>query len=111
MLEALGVETSKTFSLIETGEALERGDEPSPTRSAVLVRLQHSHIRIGTFQRLAFLDQPDNLRHLVDYCLLHYYGEAGSTPDAAGRLLAHVANRTRRACGLLHRRRLRPRGA
>ena len=34
MLEALGVDTSKTFSLIETGEALDRGDEPSPTRSA-----------------------------------------------------------------------------
>ena len=48
MLEALGVETSKTFSLIETGEALARGDEPSPTRSSVLVRLSHSHIRIGT---------------------------------------------------------------
>ena len=30
MLEALGVETSKTFSLIETGEQLHRGDEPSP---------------------------------------------------------------------------------
>ena len=56
MLEALGVDTSKTFSLIETGEALMRGDEPSPTRSSVLVRLSHSHIRIGTFQRLAFLD-------------------------------------------------------
>src|SRR5438552_11143012 len=27
MLEALGVYTSKTFSVIETGEALERGDE------------------------------------------------------------------------------------
>src|SRR5579871_1246710 len=39
MLEALGVDTSKTFSVIETGEALWRGDEPSPTRSAVLVRL------------------------------------------------------------------------
>ena len=44
MLEALGVPTSRAFSLIETGEALERGDEPSPTRSAVLVRLSHSHI-------------------------------------------------------------------
>ena len=49
MLEALGVNTSKSFSLIETGEALERGDEPSPTRSAVLVRLSHGHIRIGAF--------------------------------------------------------------
>src|SRR5476651_565382 len=43
MLEALGVNTSKSFSLIETGEALTRGDEPSPARSAVLVRLSHSH--------------------------------------------------------------------
>ena len=42
----------KTFSLIETGEALVRGDEPSPTRSSVLVRLSHSHIRFGSFQRL-----------------------------------------------------------
>src|SRR3546814_7427549 len=45
MLEALGVNTSKTFSLIETGEEMARGDEPSPTRSSVLVRLSHSHIR------------------------------------------------------------------
>jgi uncharacterized protein YdiU (UPF0061 family) len=76
MLEALGVETSKTFSLIETGEALERSDEPSPTRSAVLVRLQHSHIRIGTFQRLATLGEADNIRKLTDYCLRHYYPDA-----------------------------------
>jgi len=55
MLEALGVETSKSLSLIETGEQLTRGDEPSPTRSSVLVRLSHSHIRIGTFQRLLYL--------------------------------------------------------
>jgi len=73
MLEALGVETSKTFSLIETGEALERNDEPSPTRSAVLVRLQHSHIRIGTFQRLATLGETHNLSKLTDYCLRRYY--------------------------------------
>src|SRR5262249_23359045 len=39
MLEAFGVNTSKTFSLIETGEQLNRNDEPSPTRSSVLVRL------------------------------------------------------------------------
>ncbi len=52
MLEALGVHTSKTFALFETGEQLIRGDEPSPTRSAVMTRLSHGHIRIGTFQRL-----------------------------------------------------------
>ncbi|MDE0880042.1 MAG: protein adenylyltransferase SelO family protein, partial [Sphingomonas bacterium] len=65
MLEALGVPTSRTLSLIETGEALDRGDEPSPTRSAVMVRLSHSHIRIGTFQRVAYERDEDAMRHLV----------------------------------------------
>jgi len=73
-LEALGVNTSKTFSIIETGEQLERNDEPSPTRSAVLVRLSHGHIRMGTFQRLLFLDQNDQLEQLIAYCLQQYPG-------------------------------------
>jgi serine/tyrosine/threonine adenylyltransferase len=107
MLEALGVETSRTFSLIETGEALHRGDEPSPTRSAVLVRLSHGHIRIGTFQRLATLGETDNLRRLTTYCLRHYFGEEGGE-DGAQRLLRHVVGRTARlaasyiAAGFVH---------
>jgi serine/tyrosine/threonine adenylyltransferase len=106
-LEALGVDTSKTFSLVETGEALQRNDEPSPTRSAVLVRLQHSHIRIGTFQRLAYLGEKDNLRKLTDYCLTHYYGEEGGD-DGPGRLVGHVAREAARlaasyiAAGFVH---------
>jgi uncharacterized protein YdiU (UPF0061 family) len=90
MLEALGVETSQSLSLVETGEALERHDEPSPTHSAILVRLQHSHIRIGTFQRLAYLEETENLAKLTDYCLRHYYGEAAGA-DAPARLLDHVS--------------------
>ncbi|MDT8757544.1 YdiU family protein [Sphingomonas psychrotolerans] len=107
MLEALGVETSRTFSLIETGEELQRGDEPSPTRSAVLVRLNHGHIRIGTFQRLAYFQDTENIGKLTDYVLRHYYGE-GPADDAPQRLLAHVAARTARmaarfmAAGFVH---------
>ncbi len=84
MLEALGVYTSKTFSVIETGESLWRNDEPSPTRSAVLVRLSHGHIRIGTFQRLYALDEKDHLAELTDYCLRHYPGPP-PPEDAPGR--------------------------
>ncbi|SFF74985.1 Uncharacterized conserved protein YdiU, UPF0061 family [Novosphingobium sp. CF614] len=84
MLEALGVNTSKTFSVIETGESLWRGDEPSPTRSAVLVRLSHGHIRIGSFQRLLMRDERDHMAALVAYCLETYPG--GEPPaDAPGR--------------------------
>jgi serine/tyrosine/threonine adenylyltransferase len=80
MLEALGVNTSKSFALFETGEALVRGDEPSPTRSAVLTRLSHGHIRIGSFQRLAFLENIDGLKALTRYCLIYYYDEPGDDP-------------------------------
>lgn len=72
-LQAHGVNTSKTFAIFETGEALERGDEPSPTRSAVLTRLSHSHVRIGMFQRWAYLGKKDEMRKLVEYCLEHHY--------------------------------------
>lgn len=89
MLEALGVDTSKSFSLFETGEELVRGDEPSPTRSAVLVRLSHGHIRYGTFQRLAYLDQPEAMERLVDYVLRHYV--PGAPPsDRYAALLDHA---------------------
>ena len=105
MLEALGVPTSRSFSLIETGEALERGDEPSPTRSAALVRLSHSHVRIGTFQRLAYFQDAEGLRRLVAYVLDRLYGEPGDDPV---RLLTLVVERTARlaasymAAGFVH---------
>ena len=78
MLEALNVPTSRTLSLIETGEALDRGDEPSPTRSAVLVRLSHGHIRIGTFQRLAYGRDEAGMERLVGYVLGHLLGPSDS---------------------------------
>ena len=91
LLEALGVNTSKSFALFETGEELVRGDEPSPTRSAVLTRLSHGHIRIGSFQRAAFLENIDGLRALTRYCLTHFYGEPGDDPV---RLLDRVCQAT-----------------
>src|SRR5206468_4295418 len=86
MLQALGVNTSKTFALFETGEALERGDEPSPTRSAVLTRLSHGHIRIGTFQRLAFFGQVENISKLTRYCLENLYAEPAGDDDKVNAL-------------------------
>ena len=93
MLQALGVPTSRTLSIVETGEALVRGDEPSPTRSAVLVRLSHGHIRIGTFQRLAHLGESENLARLVDYVRRELHGADDGDPIA---LLAHTVAATAR---------------
>jgi uncharacterized protein YdiU (UPF0061 family) len=114
MLEALGVDTSKTFSLVETGEQLYRSDEPSPTRACVLVRLSHSHIRIGTIQRLAYEQDAAAIQRLVDHVLEHYFGPAsaedlGRRPAArAAALLAETCARVARtgaawmAAGFVH---------
>jgi uncharacterized protein YdiU (UPF0061 family) len=86
MLEALGVDTSRTLSVIETGEALDRNDEPSPTRGAVLVRLNHSHVRYGSFQRQAYLQDAEAMARLVDYACRHFVPGG----DDAAALLDHV---------------------
>src|SRR5690606_35092532 len=76
--------------LVETGEALQRGDEPSPTRSSVLVRLSHSHIRVGSFQRLAYLQDEDGLRQLLDYSIAQYYPHLAGESDKAAAFLGAV---------------------
>ncbi|MDR3475629.1 MAG: YdiU family protein [Devosia sp.] len=110
MLEALGVDTSKSFSLIETGEELERHDEPSPTRAAVLVRLSHSHIRIGTFQRLAYLKDEASLERLLDYAVRTYMPQCwrDGRAERAAAFLEQVAHNVARtgarwtAAGFVH---------
>ena len=95
MLEALGVNTSKSFALFETGEELWRGDEPSPTRSSVLTRLSHGHIRIGNFQRFAYFDDTEAIAALTRYCLTNLLGEPLSdNPENAARLLDRVCSAT-----------------
>jgi uncharacterized protein YdiU (UPF0061 family) len=109
MLEARGVPTSKSFSLIETGEDLARPDEPSPTRSAVLTRLSLSHIRFGTFQRHAYADQPDLVAALIEHVVEFYYPELlGADASAPAALFTAAVGRTARlvarwmAAGFVH---------
>ena len=71
-LDAQGVSTSQSLSLIETGESLIRSDEPSPTRSSILVRVSHSHIRIGTFLYHAYHQDHDSLELLIKSVGKHY---------------------------------------
>jgi uncharacterized protein YdiU (UPF0061 family) len=95
MLEALGVNTSKSFALFETGEELWRGDEPSPTRSSVLTRLNHGHIRIGNFQRLAFFDDVAGIARLTSYALEHLFNEPlADDHENAARLFDLVCSAT-----------------
>ena len=80
MLEALGVCTSRTLSVIETGESLVRHDEPSPTRAGVMVRLSWSHVRFGTFQRHAWERSSTRLRALLDFTVDSWFPDLAEGP-------------------------------
>lgn len=93
MLHRLGVKTSRCLSLIETGENLWRGDEPSPTRSAVMVRFSRSHIRFGTFERLHYLGRTDLIQKLLDHVIQFYYPHLLNQDDAYLRLYTELVHR------------------
>lgn len=101
MLEALGVPTGRTFSVVETGEQLARHDEPSPTRGAVMVRSLWSHIRFGTFQRHAWFDRRDLLATLIDHVVETCYPDLAETAGEARvvALLQAITGRSARLAG------------
>ncbi|MBD0335693.1 MAG: YdiU family protein, partial [Cyanobacteria bacterium Co-bin13] len=86
-LHALGVRTSRIFSLVETGDALWRGDEPSPTRASVMVRFSRSHIRFGTFERLEYHQRPDLISKLLEHVIDVYYPAVRLFTDPQERLV------------------------
>ena len=95
MLESLGVLTSRSLSVFETGESLVRHDEPSPTRSGVLVRLSWGHVRFGTFQRHAWERSTKRLGSLLEFAVDNYVPEAREgAGDLAARFLEAVAHRS-----------------
>jgi uncharacterized protein YdiU (UPF0061 family) len=92
-LHRLGVQTSRCLSLVETGEALWRGDEPSPTRSSVMIRVSRSHIRFGTFERLHYIQRPDLVQKLLDHVIEHYYPDIARSEERYGEFYAALVKR------------------
>ncbi|MBD2330091.1 YdiU family protein [Alkalinema sp. FACHB-956] len=93
MLYRLGVRTSRCLSLVETGEKLWRGDEPSPTRSSVMIRVQQSHIRFGTFERLHYLGRKDLIANLLEHGIEYYYPHLLPAPDRYARFYGELVCR------------------
>ncbi|MDF5713586.1 MAG: YdiU family protein [Rhizonema sp. NSF051] len=92
-LHYMGVKTSRCLSLIETGVPLWRGDEPSPTRSSVMVRMSRSHIRFGTFERLHYLRRPDLTEKLLNHVISSYYQHLSDETDKYVLFYAELVKR------------------
>ena len=92
-LHQMGVRTSRCLSMIETGEPLWRGDEPSPTRSSVMVRFSRSHIRFGTFERLHQIERPDLIKKLLNHVIEQYYPDVQGKADQYALFYAELVKR------------------
>ncbi|MFN7658643.1 MAG: protein adenylyltransferase SelO, partial [Dolichospermum sp.] len=92
-LHRLGVGTSRCLSMIETGLQLWRGDEPSPTRSSVMIRMSKSHIRFGTFERLNYFQRPDLTQKLLDHVIEQYYPHLQAEDDKYALFYAELVQR------------------
>jgi uncharacterized protein YdiU (UPF0061 family) len=100
-LQRLGVTTSRTLSLVETGEGLWRGDEPSPSRSSVMVRMARTHLRFGTCERLLHLRQPAQLERLLQHVVaVHYPHLVLAHADRELRLVAFYGELVERVARL-----------
>ena len=69
-MHALGVPTTRSLAVILTGEVVYRAE---PLIGAVLTRVAASHIRVGTFQYAAAIDNIDALKALADYTIHRHY--------------------------------------
>jgi uncharacterized protein YdiU (UPF0061 family) len=91
----LGVPTSRTLAAVTTGEAVYREQRLA---GGVLVRVAKSHIRIGTMQYFASIQDLDGLKLLTDHVISRHYPEV---VDAANPVLAMYQQVSRRVATLI----------
>ncbi len=92
-MHALGIPTSRSLSVVATGEMVYRQDGPEP--GAILTRLCESHLRVGTFQYFHHRDDLQALELLCDYTIKRHYPEIACSelPDRCLELLRAFAKR------------------
>lgn len=76
-MHALGIPTTRTLSLVATGEYVYR---EARLPGALISRIAASHIRVGTFQYLAVREDVDGLRALADYAIARHYPHLANAP-------------------------------
>ncbi|MCC5839496.1 MAG: YdiU family protein [Opitutales bacterium] len=89
-MAALGIPTTRSLAVIETGERVLRREE---LPGAILVRTAGSHLRVGTFALFAALADRESLQALLDYTLRRHYSGLTAAPNPALALLGAVVQR------------------
>lgn len=86
-MHALGIPTTRALAVVETGGQVRR---ESMLPGAVFVRVAASHLRVGTFQYAASLEDPDVLVSLLDHAIERHHPDAADADVPARAFLEAV---------------------
>lgn len=89
-MHALGIPTTRSLAVVATGEPVYR-DTVQP--GAILTRVAASHIRVGTFQYAAAIDDAGALKVLADYTLHRHYPDLAAAENPYLAFLHAVIDR------------------
>ena len=89
-MASLGVPTTRSLAVVSTGAPVLR---EGPLPGAILTRVAASHLRIGTFEFAAALDEPNHLQALLKYTIDRHYPALTNAPCPALALWDAVAQR------------------
>ncbi len=85
-MHALGIPTTRALAVVATGEQVRR---ETMLPGAVFVRVASSHLRVGSFQYAASLEDPGVLAALLDHAIArHHQGAADADVPALAFLEA-----------------------
>ena len=83
-MTALGIPTTRSLAVVTTGESVYRD---GVKRGAILTRVAASHLRVGTFEYAAALQDGATLWALADYAIARHYPELSDSPGQVPRVL------------------------
>lgn len=83
----LGVASSRTLSLLQTGEPVYR---ETVHEGAAIIRVMKSHIRVGTFEYATHLVSKEATQALLDYSINRLYPDIAQTQNKPIALLEKV---------------------
>ncbi len=89
-MHALGIPTTRSLAVVTTGERVRR---ETPLDGAILTRVAASHIRVGTFQYAAAVDDPSLVQALFDHAIKRHEPQLTGADDAVLRFLDAVMER------------------
>ncbi len=89
-MDALGIPTTRSLAVVATGEPVIR---ETNLPGAILTRVAASHLRVGTFQYAAAIQNMEDLQTLAEYAIVRHYPDIENDDMRYGNFLHEVVKR------------------